>query len=185
MPIFKVILRVIFKWYRFGAQQTVQGDVDILEFSLTLFYHLLKAHGSIIKPSEKLLVGIVAGMAHIQIHTRRFVSKELKGQVKLARNDCRKIAKRDAASYLQRSFVGSDLNVGVCLHQGRFYDHGAEWHPLERDGVTKLYCIRCRCNVSTNARERHTGFLLYLRCIPSSNTDTCYLIELLNDLLMI
>ena len=90
-------------------------------------------------------------MAYIEIHTRRFVSKELKGQVRFARNDCSKIQKNKAALNLQRSLVGSDLNVGVCLHQGRFYDHGAEWHPLERDGSEKMYCIRCKCTVSMTA----------------------------------
>ena len=100
-------------------------------------------------PSEELLIGISAGMAKIEIHTRRFVSKELKGYAKFAHNSCSKIEKNKEASYLQRSLVGSDLNVGVCLHQGRFYDHGAEWHPLERDGRTKMYCVWCKCNVST------------------------------------
>lgn len=99
-------------------------------------------------PSEDLLIGIATGMAHIEIHTRRFVTQELKGQVSFANNECRKIKKVKANSFLQRSFVGSDLNVGVCLHQERFHDDGSEWNPIGGDGTTKMYCTICKCDVS-------------------------------------
>jgi len=122
------------------------GKTESTDTKMVPFNKNYLACGSIMNPSEELLIGISAGMAQIEIHTRRFVSKELKGYAKFAHNSCTRIEKNKGASYLQRSLVGSDLNVGVCLHQGRFYDHGTEWHPLERDGKTKMYCVRCKCN---------------------------------------
>ena len=87
-------------------------------------------------------------MAHILISTRRMTTGELKGQVSLSSSRCSKIKKAGSNPLLQRSLAGSDLNVGVCLYQGRFYDHGAQWHPLDKDGVSKIYCKICKCNVS-------------------------------------
>lgn len=117
-------------------------------FNHSLFGFLWQARGKILEPSEDLLIGIATGMAYIEIYTRQFVTKEMKGQVTFARNECNKIEKRGSNSFIQRSLTGTDLNVGVCLHQGRFFDHGDQWHPMDREGKAKLYCTRCKCHVS-------------------------------------
>lgn len=123
-----------------------KGRKESTEIKLNSFNENYITRGSIMAPSEDLLIGIATGMAHIEIHTRRFVTQELKGQVSFANNECRKIKKVKANSFLQRSFVGSDLNVGVCLHQERFHDDGSEWNPIGGDGTTKMYCTICKCD---------------------------------------
>lgn len=127
-----------------GIQQTISDQILIIIGVVSFF----QSRGSFIEPSLDLLNGIASGMAHILISTRRMTTGELKGQISLSSSRCSKISKASSNPLLQRSLVGSDLNVGVCLHQGRFYDHGAQWHPLNKDGVSKIYCKICRCNVS-------------------------------------
>eukprot|EP00795_Rhopilema_esculentum_P001334 gene1334-15732_t len=123
-----------------------KGKGELGEVKLEAFNENFIARGSLVNPSDDFLIGVASGMAHIQIQTHRFTTHELKGHVTLSSNKCAKILNKKSQDYLQRSLAGSDLNAGVCLHQGRFYDDEAEWHPLENDRVTKIYCKKCTCN---------------------------------------
>eukprot|EP00794_Sanderia_malayensis_P018632 gene18632-20514_t len=103
------------------------------------------SRGSFIKPSDDMLNGVASSMAHVQINTRRFATGELKGQISLAGSTCNRIRGMRRGGLLQRSIVSGDGNFGVCLHGGRFHDHGAKWHPMAKDGSSKLYCKTCKC----------------------------------------
>ncbi len=95
-----------------------------------------------------MLNGIASEMAKIEIITRRFTTGELKGQISLSSSQCNKVkvSNNNNKDYLQRSLITTDRNIGVCLHQGRFHDNNAKWHPTSKDGG-KMYCRVCRCKV--------------------------------------
>ena len=93
-----------------------------------------------------MLNHIASGMASVKIFTRRFSEGELKGQTKLALSLCRKIKVEGNRAFLERSLAAAQVNIGVCLHQGRFYDNDMEWHPFGKNGE-KVVCRTCRCQV--------------------------------------